>query len=519
MDSAGITTEIGDSTERLATAPPVSAAARRRGRVSRVMHWFRSDHGGLRDKVLRGSMWLLIGSMVNRFAGMLKLAVLGRLLSPRDFGLMSLAMIGLKWLEYFSQSGFSAALIHRQDDITDYLDSAFAVQVLRSTLLATGLAIGAPYIANFFATPASIPVIRGVAVVVFLRGFISPAVVYLRKGLDLRKEVLWKFSSAITGLAVAVAVAIRVRNVWALVASVIAAQIADTTVSYVVTPYRPRLRFSWRKMRELTKFGKWIFWANIWNFIRLYGDNMVTAKVLGTITLGYYDMSYQFAVMMPSQLAMAMTGVLFPAFSKLQDIAVRRRGYLQMLRLSFTVLIPLAFGISLFPLMVVRVALGPKWLSMAPVIQILIWAGMATVMVLTNNAVLNATGRPGLSARGLFLFVAIMGILLYPGVKRFGVVGVAIAVTIAAVISASHQIWWALRLVEAPIWRVLRCAKTGLLASIPLVALRLLIHPTLTHAHIAMVIAASLVSGAFLGYSVLGQLKGRSASKPAEAAA
>ena len=61
--------------------------------------------------MLRSGVWLVAGDAAARAAGMLKVAILGRLLSPSDFRLMGVAVVLLGWLDYFTQPEITAALI------------------------------------------------------------------------------------------------------------------------------------------------------------------------------------------------------------------------------------------------------------------------------------------------------------------------------------------------------------------------------------------------------------------------
>ncbi len=52
---------------------------------------------GLQDRVLRGGAWLLGADLANRALGLAKITILARLLAPRDFGLMGMAVLVLSW--------------------------------------------------------------------------------------------------------------------------------------------------------------------------------------------------------------------------------------------------------------------------------------------------------------------------------------------------------------------------------------------------------------------------------------
>jgi len=435
--------------------------------ITRSARWLLSSAGPLQERVLRSGVWLVAGDAAARAAGMLKVAILGRLLSPSDFGLMGVAVVLLGWLDYFTQTGITAALIQWPGTIGAYLDVAWTIQVLRGVGLAAIIAAVAPLWARFFDAPGAADVIRLAALVPLLRAFVNPAVVYLRKEVDFRREVLWRLSGVTAGLVVAIPAALAWRNVWALVSSVVAAQAVETACSYLIEPYRPRLRPDPAQMRELFRLGRWFFWANVVSFVGLQLDSLGVGKILGATALGFYQMAHQLAFLPASQLGTHVQGVIFPAFSKLAAEVDLRRALFRTLTLVASAVIPVAFFMTLFADPVVVLVLSQKWRPIAPVVKALAWAGAAAALTKVTGPLLQAAGRPELQVRASVQETLVLAVLLYPLTRVFGISGAALAVLIASLWLLAVQGVLVARLF-GPIGRdVLRVMKAGLLCSSP----------------------------------------------------
>ena len=435
--------------------------------ITRSARWLLSSAGPLQERVLRSGVWLVAGDAAARAAGMLKVAILGRLLSPSDFGLMGVAVVLLGWLDYFTQTGITAALIQWPGTIGAYLDVAWPIQVLRGVGLAAIIAAVAPLWARFFDAPGAADVIRLAALVPLLRAFVNPAVVYLRKEVDFRREVLWRLSGVTAGLVVAIPAALAWRNVWALVSSVVAAQAVETACSYLIEPYRPRLRPDPAQMRELFRLGRWFFWANVVSFVGLQLDSLGVGKILGATALGFYQMAHQLAFLPASQLGTHVQGVIFPAFSKLAAEVDLRRALFRTLTLVASAVIPVAFFMTLFADPVVVLVLSQKWRPIAPVVKALAWAGAAAALTKVTGPLLQAAGRPELQVRASVQETLVLAVLLYPLTRVFGISGAALAVLIASLWLLAVQGVLVARLF-GPIGRdVLRVMKAGLLCSSP----------------------------------------------------
>jgi len=435
--------------------------------ITRSARWLLSSAGPLQERVLRSGVWLVAGDAAARAAGMLKVAILGRLLSPSDFGLMGVAVVLLGWLDYFTQTGITAALIQWPGTIGAYLDVAWTIQVLRGVGLAAIIAAVAPLWARFFDAPGAADVIRLAALVPLLRAFVNPAVVYLRKEVDFRREVLWRLSGVTAGLVVAIPAALAWRNVWALVSSVVAAQAVETACSYLIEPYRPRLRPDPAQMRELFRLGRWFFWANVVSFVALQLDSLGVGKILGATALGFYQMAHQLAFLPASQLGTHVQGVIFPAFSKLAAEVDLRRALFRTLTLVASAVIPVAFFMTLFADPVVVLVLSQKWRPIAPVVKALAWAGAAAALTKVTGPLLQAAGRPELQVRASVQETLVLAVLLYPLTRVFGISGAARAVLIASLWLLAVQGVLVARLFGSIGRDVLRVMKAGLLCSSP----------------------------------------------------
>jgi O-antigen/teichoic acid export membrane protein len=431
--------------------------------------WLLSRGGPLKERAVRGGIWLLIGDGLARVAGLAKIAVLGRLLAPGDFGLMGIAMALLRALEYTSETGFNAALIHRAGDIRPYLDTVWSAQILRSAGVAALLVAGAPAGAWFFDNPAATPVIQAIALVTLLRGFLNPAVIYLRKDLEFQRLVVWRSSGVLVGVVVGIGVALVEPTVWALVASVVAAQAGETLASYWAVPYRPRLRWDRARAGEMFRFGKWIFGANLLAFLGLYADAVAVGRLLGTTALGFYQMAQTLATLPTSAIGQHVRGVTFPALAKVQEIDAQRRGLLLSLGLVGAVVVPVGCAVTVFAEAAIELIVGARWLEMAPTLRWLVWAGAATALSGVTNGLFQARGRPDLVVKLGLVQIGLWAVAFHPLTTAHGIAGMAIAVTGSAAVGVVVKIAVAGRLVGASPLALLGTSRVALIGAAPFV--------------------------------------------------
>src|SRR3989338_7346307 len=128
---------------------------------------------GYRTDVFKGISWMGLLRGSTRAITFVRLAILARILTPAQFGVFGIASLMLSFLEIITETGINIFLIQEKKDIREYLNSAWAVSIIRGFLIAFILLASAPFIANFFNSEESIHVIYLIALVPMIRAFIN----------------------------------------------------------------------------------------------------------------------------------------------------------------------------------------------------------------------------------------------------------------------------------------------------------------------------------------------------------
>jgi lipopolysaccharide exporter len=430
--------------------------------------WLFSNGGALREQVLRGGFWLVLGDALTTGAGVIRVAFVARLLAPGDFGLFGIALVVQRLVEAFTDTGVMSALIQKRGDVRPYLDTAWTLQFLRGAFVCLLLVVIAPFGGRFFGNPQAVAAIRCVGLSTLLWGMVNPAVIHLRRDLRFSADVAWRYCGVVASLVVVVPAAYWLRSAWALILALIADRVGQLVASYYIHPYRPRFRLRWRESRELMRFGKWISVSNMASFLETQMDSLAIGKFLGAVPLGYYQVALQFTSPL-SRLGIHVQGVLFPAMSRLDLDATRRRVLLSVLETLSAMLIPLAFFATALAEPLVRLVLGPNWGPAAPMLQVLVWAAVARTLSSCTAPLLMSIGKPRKLAETQLANLLILSLLLYPCLRSWGAVGVAWAVTSSYVITTALQLGFAVKAVHARLIDLLRSLVGAAIGCFPMV--------------------------------------------------
>jgi len=403
---------------------------------SKNLFFKNNREANLSQKAVRGGFWVIALKIIAQIFNLLRLIIIARILAPDDFGLMGIAMLVMSILEVFSQTGFQTALIQKKEKIEPYLNSAWSVLILRGFILFIVLYFIAPYAAIFFKAPSAMVIIRVVGLSILLQAFTNIAVVYFQKELEFNKQFFYQLSGILADFVVAVSAVLLLKNVWALVFGLLARDFVKLIVSYFIHPYRPHLDWDLKKIKELFGFGKWILGSSILIFLITQGDDILVGKILGITMLGFYQMAYQISNIPATGITHIISQITFPFYAKLQDDLFKLKiAYLKVLRLTILLSLPIAGLIFILSNDFTKIFLGEKWMPIVPALRVLCVYGIARAVIGTMGFVIYGIGKPKIETQISFIQLIIMAIISYPLIMRWGILGIAIAVTIPSLLS------------------------------------------------------------------------------------
>lgn len=300
------------------------------------------------------------------------LAVLARLLSPADFGLVAMANISLRFLSYFAQLGVAPALVQKPKLGEDDIAAALAVSLGISGLCAVAAVVGAPFAARFFAMPALAGVIVLLAIAFPLQGLAAISTGLMRRAMRFRALGVIDAAAYVFGYGVVgIVMALAGQGVWALVGASLAQALIGAALSYVVVRHSLRLRHSARARHHFFGFGGRYSLIGFLEFLSGNVDALAVGKVLGDVSAGLYNRTMTLANLPVQQPANVITRALFPVLSAAGSDRQRQAIGLQ---LGILAVGGYAFAgaatLSAAAEPVVRVLLGGQWVAVIPVLQV-----------------------------------------------------------------------------------------------------------------------------------------------------
>jgi O-antigen/teichoic acid export membrane protein len=425
-----------------------------------------SPSDGISRRATQGTTWLLGLSLALKAAGLVRTVLLARFLNPVDFGLLGIASLVLHALQVVLDPGVGAALVQRSGDITEYLDTAWWLLLAKGVLSGLVLFTAAPLLSAFFRASDAVPVLQAMAAVPLLAGLTNVGTVSFTRQLNFRMQAVYAALGPSLDLVLSVGLAWMLRNVWALVIAILVGQIVTASASYLVHPFRPRLRFSKQRAKELLSFGRWIWGLGVINYLVSEGDDVVVGRVLGHDALGAYRYAYRLSNLPATEITDVVSRVAFPVYSRLQKSPDKlQKAYLSILQLLAFAVIPVSVLIIVFAADFTRLLLGPRWMVMVPALRILsVWGALRAIGASTGP-VFQALGSPDVITKLASLRLALLAIFIYPSIRVGGIAGAAVAVVLVALLVNPLVYYLAVRLIRCSAGDFLRMVGPPLVGS------------------------------------------------------
>jgi O-antigen/teichoic acid export membrane protein len=404
----------------------------------------------LKRQVSSALVWVALSVLFTRFLSFLAKLVLARLLVPSDFGLRALANPAINFLMLFQELGFSSALIYRQTDIEESADTAFWTILSSSFILYVVGFFSAPLIANFFNEPQLTSIMRVLALTMLLSSFAQVPVALLVKELSFKRKVIPDLVAGVLGNALSIVLAMIGYGVWSLVYGQVAISIISAGLIWFMLPWRPKIRFSRARAKELIDYGKHIVGSQLLVFAITNVDNVFVGKFLATASLGFYDLAYSIANLPATNITRLVNQVMFPTFSKVQDdLQMFRRVYFRAVKYVSLLSVPVAVTTIVFADNFVTQAYGQEWsLAIVPM-QLLGIYGLVRSIAANMGNVFKAGGKPKWLVYIATWRLSMMLIFLYPAIHWGGLVGVSLFSAIISVIDFGISGFLANRIINA----------------------------------------------------------------------
>lgn len=367
--------------------------------------------------------------------------VLARLLDPTVYGTVALVTVFTTILQVFVDSGLGTALIQKKD--ADDLDfsSVFFFNFVICIMLYMGMFIAAPYIAHFYNNSSLTPIVRVISLTIVISGVKGIQQAYVSRNMLFKRFFFSTIGGTIASAFVGIALAYKGFGVWALVAQQLLNTATDTLILWLTVKWRPRLMFSWKRLKKLLSFGWKILCSSLIDTVYNNVRSLIIGKMYSSADLAYYNQGDKFPKLIVTNINTSIDSVLLPAMSSVQDSKDRVKNMTRRaIKTSTYIMAPLMMGLAFCAEPIVTLILTEKWLPCVPFLRIFCVTCMFYPINTANLNAINAMGRSDLFLK-LEIIKKAIGMTLLFSTMWFGVMAMAYSLLLNSVLSQIINSW------------------------------------------------------------------------------
>jgi len=383
--------------------------------------------------MVKGMVWSMLERLSVQGVQFILGIILARILSPTEYGTIGLLTVIIAFLQVFVDSGFSKALIQKQDRTQTDISTVFFFNVIISIVCYVLLWISAPFIANFYNNTLLIDLMRVISLSLIFGAFFSIPTTLLTIKFDFKAIARTNLIATILSGIIAVWMAYEGYGVWALVLQTVLKSMLTVLIMWFQIKWKPTLVFSKTSFHSLFSYGSKLLLSSVLNMSVNNFSNLFIAKVTTIKDLGFYTRGTQFADMIFTIFSSVLDSVLLPSLASIQN---EREKLIHLVRLTikFTALIvtPILVGLACIAEPLIKILLTDKWLEAVPIMQIICLARLITIISGINVNVLYAIGRTDLALKQQYIKLIIRIVFLVIAIKH-GIIFLALAELVSTI--------------------------------------------------------------------------------------
>lgn len=381
--------------------------------------------GDLKGRAVRGGS-VTVASQGAKFVMQLgSTAILARLLTPADFGLLAMVMVVTGFVSMFRDAGLSMATIQKSAINQEQVSALFWINLGISFFLGVIVFVLAPAVAWFYKEPRLFGITAAISITFIFGGAAVQHQALLRRQMRYSQLAIVDIAAMMLGITTAIFMAIKGYGYWALVGQAIVVPVTSCAILWLLSGWKPSSPKRADGVGSMLKFGGFLTGFNTINYFARNADNMLIGWWYGSAALGLYSKAYSLLLIPVRQLNAPLGAVVAPSLSRLNDDPKRfRSAALRLFRLVASFSSPIAAFLAVFAEEIVILVLGSQWLDAVPIFQWLSIVSLTQMILNQSGNIFTAQGRTDLLFKCGLINSTLACIAIVAGLP-FGMVGVA----------------------------------------------------------------------------------------------
>lgn len=345
----------------------------------------------LKEKTAKGLFWGAINNGTQQILVLVFGIILGRILSPGEYGMVGMLTIFTLIGNALQESGFRAALVNLKEIHHKDYNAVFWC----STFIGCGvyllLFFCAPFIARFYNEPELLPLARYCFLSIPIASLGTVQGAYLFRNLKVRQQAIGGIIAHIVSGCIGITLAFNGFSYWGIATQSLTYILVVTICSWYFSTWRPTLHIDFSPIRSLFAFSSKLLITNIANQLNNNILSVILGKFFNAQTVGNYNQANKWNTTGHQFITGMLNSVAQPVLVTARDDRERQlRIFRKILRFTAFIAFPAMFGLSIVTRELILTTVGAKWLDSVPLMQILCIGGaFIPITTLFSNLIIS----------------------------------------------------------------------------------------------------------------------------------
>jgi PST family polysaccharide transporter len=355
---------------------------------------------GIKKQLFSGVFYTALAKYSGIVITLVVSGVLGRLISPDDFGVVAIATVIISFFSLFTDMGISPAIVQNKTLTKKDLSEIFSFTLWMGFILAAIFFASSGFIASYYDNEALRPLCQLLSLNLFFAAanIVPNALFYKNK--EFRLLAIRTFAIQVICGGLAVGAAFGGAGLYALTINPILSGILVFIVCMRKYPLCPSFTFGIGAIKKIFSYSAYQFMFSLINYFSRNLDKLLIGKHLSMESLGFYEKSYRLMMLPLQNITAVITPVMHPVFSDFQDDKTKlASSYEKVVKLLAFIGAPLTAYLFFCSRELMLIIFGDQWIPSVPVFSILALSVGVQVVLSSSGSIYQAAG----DTRSLFI--------------------------------------------------------------------------------------------------------------------
>lgn len=347
---------------------------------------------GVQKQMINGVMWNAAQKYASTIITLIVTMVMARMLSPKDFGVIAIALVVIAFFNNFSSMGIGPAIIQRKDLSQDDFDNIYSFSVYLGIVLSIILFVASWPIADYYESDILKPICQILCIDVFYAAINLVPMALMSKHKRFKEMALRTILISIASGVLSLIAVFLGMGIYSLLINPVITAIGIYLFNIHYYPLKFHLIFSFEPLRRIASYSAYQFAFQFVGFFSLYLDKLIIGKFISPVSLGHYDRAHSLTKYPMSMLTSVVTPILHPFLSDFQtDVNRIKEGNNMVVRHLSSLSFPMSVMLWFCGPELIQIFFGGQWDSAIYPFQILTLSIPPTLILATSGAFWQST--------------------------------------------------------------------------------------------------------------------------------